>query len=159
MFWPITLKKCQTCHLHMQTKPKYQHCTFCALHCVGRHQMKLVRMRNLIPRGISNTQFNLTWENSKSILENDMIFSSFKIRQLIFMKLSVLHLGVKISNINWFINLHIDLRGPLRPNILITFPTLKIMEGTIFRQYNRNEKFFSDLLVVDLSDLDDLRGH
>ena len=79
----------------------------------------------------SNFSFfgNLTWENSKSVFENDMIFSSFKTLQLIFMKLSVLHLGVKISNFSWFTNLHLDLRGSLRLNSLITFPPLLIIKG------------------------------
>ena len=33
------------------------------------------------------------------------------------------------------------------------------MEGTIFRYYNINEKFFSDLQIVDLDNLNNLRGH
>ena len=33
------------------------------------------------------------------------------------------------------------------------------MEGTIFRYYNMSDELLSDLQIVDLSDLDDLRGH
>ena len=33
------------------------------------------------------------------------------------------------------------------------------MKGTIFRYYNISDELLSDLQIVDLSDLDDLRGH
>ena len=82
-----------------------------------------------------------------------MIFTSFKTLHLIFMKLSVLHLGVRISNFSCFTNLHLNLRGPLRPNSLIIFPPLNIIKGTIFRYYYINEKFISYLQIVDLGGL------